>query len=108
MVKQYKLLEYTENKKSFYANWFNGLDAVTAARVDKYVRRMEQGNMGDSKRVGSGVMELRIDYGLGYRIYYAQEQDRIIILLGGGSKRNQSKDIAQAIQRWNTYKKRRK
>ncbi|MBA7528151.1 hypothetical protein ES705_20334 [subsurface metagenome] len=108
MVKQYKLLEYTENKKSFYANWFNGLDAVTAARVDKYVRRMEQGNMGDSKGVGSGVMELRIDYGPGYRIYYAQEQDRIIILLGGGSKRNQSKDIAQAIQRWNTYKKRRK
>ena len=56
------------------------MDAVTAARVDKYVRRMEQGNMGDSKGVGSGVVELRIDYGPGYRIYYAKEQDRIVIL----------------------------
>jgi putative component of toxin-antitoxin plasmid stabilization module len=51
MVKQYRLLEYTENKRSFYANWFNGLDAVTAARVDKYVRRMEQGNMGGTQSV---------------------------------------------------------
>ncbi len=107
-MKQYKLLEYIKDGKSFYADWFNSLDAITAARIDKFVRRMEQGNMGDSKVVGGGVLELRIDYGPGYRVYYGKDRDRLVILLGGGSKRNQSKDIARAIHRWNTYKKRRK
>ena len=106
-MKQYKLLEYIEDGKSFYADWFNSLDAITAARIDKYVRRMEQGNMGDSKVVGGGVLELRIDYGPGYRVYYSKDRDRLVILLGGGSKRHQSKDIARAIFRWKAYKKRR-
>ena len=107
-MKQYELLEYIENGKSFYADWFNSLGTVSAARIDKYVRRMEHGNMGDSKTVGSGVLELRIDYGPGYRVYYGKDRDRLVILLGGGSKRHQSKDIARAISRWNAYKKRRK
>ncbi len=107
-MKQYQLLEYIEDGESFYADWFNSLDSITAARIDKYVRRMEQGNMGDSKVVGSGVLELRIDYGPGYRVYYGKDQDRLVILLGGGSKSHQSKDIARAICRWKAYKKRRK
>ena len=84
------------------------MDAITASRIDKYVRRMEQGNMGDSKGVGSGVLELRIDYGPGYRVYYSKDRDRLVILLCGGSKRHQSKDIVMAICRWEAYKKRRK
>ena len=64
---------------------------------------MEQGNFGDSKSVGGGVRELRIHYGPGYRVYYGQDGDRLIILLGGGSKKRQSQDIAQAIARWETY-----
>ncbi|MBW8003664.1 MAG: type II toxin-antitoxin system RelE/ParE family toxin [Planctomycetes bacterium] len=107
-MKQYKLLEYIEDGKSFYADWFNSLDAITAARIDKYVRRMEQGNMWDSKVVGGGVLELHIDYGPGNRVYYGKDRDRLVILLGGGSKRYQSKDIARAICRWKAYKKRRK
>ena len=66
---QYKLQEYIEGSESYFAEWFDSLDAFTAARVDRYVRRMEQGNLGDSKGVGEGVHELRIDFGPGYRIY---------------------------------------
>ena len=104
MMHEYRLLEYIEDGKSYYSEWFNSLDAITAARIDRYVRRMEQGNMGDSKGVGEGVIELRIDFGSGYRVYYGVDQSRIIILLGGGTKRYQSRDISKAIQRWNFYK----
>ena len=80
------------------------LDAAPAARIDRYIRRMEQGNLGDSKAIGQGVRELRIDFGPGYRVYYAIEEARIILLLGGGTKRNQSQDIKKAIHRWSAYK----
>jgi len=99
----YELREYLEGNTSPFGEWFHRLDAVTAARVDRYVRRMEHGNFGDSKSVGGGVRELRIHYGPGYRVYYGQDGDRLIILLGGGSKKRQSQDIAQAIARWETY-----
>ena len=101
---EYELLEYVEGGRSYYAEWFNSLDAVTSARIDRYVRRMEQGNMGDSKGVGEGVLELRIDCGPGYRVYYGTDQNRIVVLLGGGSKRSQSRDITNAIERWNSYR----
>ena len=81
----YQILEYIENGKSFFADWFNSLDAVPAARIDRYIRRMEQGNFGDSKVVGEGVKELRIDFGPGYRAYYGIDNGQIILLLGGCS-----------------------
>ena len=105
---QCKLLEYIENGESYYADWFNSLDAAAAARIDRYVRRMEQGNLGDSKIVGEGVRELRIDFGPGYRVYYGIDRGTIILLLCGGTKRRQSQDISKAIDRWNSYKQRKK
>jgi putative addiction module killer protein len=66
---------------------------------------MEHGNFGDSKSVGGGVQELRMHFGSGYRIYYGRDGDTIIILLGGGSKRRQSFDIAAAVKRWADYRK---
>ena len=107
-MNHYKILEYIEDGKSYYADWFNSLDTIPAVRVDKHVRRMEQGNMGDSKGVGRGVFELRIYFGPGYRVYYGKDRGQLIILLGGGSKRHQPKDITKAIYRWQAYKKRRK
>ena len=104
---KYELREYIENDKSLFAEWFNKLDPVVAVRVDKYIRRMEQGNMGDSKSVGAGVRELRIDYGPGYRVYYGRDGERLIILLAGGSKRSQSRDILAAKRCWNNYKQHR-
>jgi len=105
---QFSLLEYVENEKSYYAEWFSALDAAPAARIDRYVRRMEFGNFGDSKSVGEGVRELRIDFGPGYRVYYGIDEGRIVLLLGGGTKRGQSRDIGKAIDRWAKYKKRKK
>ena len=105
---QFSLVEYLENEKSCYADWYSGLDAGAAARIDRYVRRMEFGNFGDSKPVGKGVRELRIDFGPGYRVYYGIDEGRIVLLLGGGTKRGQSRDIRTAIDRWTTYQKRKR
>lgn len=101
----YKLREYVEDGRSPFARWFNKLAPVAAARIDKHLRRLAQGNFGNSKPVGSGVLELRIDYGPGYRVYYGRDGERLIILLAGGSKRAQAKDIAAAKARWLRYKR---
>ena len=105
MKVEYEIREYVEDDVSPFAEWFSRLDAVAAARVDRYVRRMEQGNFGDSKPVGGGVQELRISFGPGYRVYYGRDGERLIILLGGGTKRRQSRDIEAAQIRWTRYMK---
>ncbi len=108
MMQQFRILEYLEGDRSFYADWFNSLDAAPAVRIDRYVRRMEQGNLGDSKIIGECVRELRIDFGPGYRVYYGIDERRIILLLGGGTKRSQSRDIKKALNRWAAYKQRKR
>ena len=104
MEKVFNLKEYTESGRSPFAEWFDSLDAVMAARVDRYVRRLETGNFSAAKPLQDGVFELRLDFGPGYRIYYGREGQTIIILLGGGSKRRQDADIAAAVQRWKRLK----
>ena len=99
----FEIQEYVEAGRSPFAEWFDGLDAVTAARVDKYIRRLEAANFGAAKPLREGVFELRLDFGPGYRVYYGREGRTIIILLGGGSKRRQDADIAAAVERWNRY-----
>ncbi len=71
-------------------------DARAAARVAQRLARLQVGLFGDVKRVGDGVSELRIDYGPGYRLYFCQRGDVVIILLCGGDKRSQKRDIARA------------
>jgi putative addiction module killer protein len=104
MVQQFEIKEYLEAGGSPFAGWFDSLDAVTAARVDKYIRRLEAGNFGSVKALQEGVFELKMDFGPGYRVYFGRDGKTIIILLGGGSKRRQSADIAAAIERWKRYK----
>jgi putative addiction module killer protein len=104
MHKTFEIKEFIEDGRSPFAEWFDSLDAVTAARVDKYIRRLETGNFGAAKSLHEGVFELRLDFGLGYRMYFGRDGKTIIILLGGGSKRRQSADIAAAIERWKRYK----
>lgn len=101
----FELREYnSETGHSPFAEWFDALDAVTADRVDRYLRRLEAGNFGAAKSLGEGVFELRLDFGPGYRVYYARNGKTIILLLGGGSKRRQDADIAAAVERWKRYK----
>ncbi len=104
METAFEIKEYVESGNSPFADWFDALDAVTAARVDKYVRRLEAGNFGAAKALQEGVSELKLDFGPGYRVYFGRDGKTIIILLGGGSKRRQSADIAAAIERWKKYK----
>jgi putative addiction module killer protein len=80
-----------------FSHWLRRLqDAEAAARIVARLRRMEQGNPGDARSVGRGVMEMRIAYGPGYRIYYVHRGAEIVILLCGGDKRTQRRDIKRA------------
>jgi putative addiction module killer protein len=81
-----------------YAQWFGALrDRQARNRIDIRIRRLSMGNPGDVKPVGSGVSELRIDYGPGYRVYFIQRGDIVIVLLAGGDKRTQDRDIQTAL-----------
>ncbi|MEI8394460.1 MAG: type II toxin-antitoxin system RelE/ParE family toxin [Rhodospirillaceae bacterium] len=82
---------------SVFLKWFNGLrDQDIKARITVRLRRLSLGNPGDVKPVGEGVSELRIDHGPGYRVYFVQRGDILIILLAGGSKETQDGDIRRA------------
>ena len=85
-----RIREYIDlGGRSPYANWFNRLKAPAAARVATALVRMEQGNFSNTKGVGEGVLECRIDFGPGYRIYFGKDGDTLVILLGGGTKKRQ-------------------
>jgi putative addiction module killer protein len=80
-----------------YSDWFSRLrDAQARARILVRIRRLSLGNPGDVRPVGEGVSELRVDYGPGYRVYFAQHGSTLVILLCGGDKRTQVRDIRQA------------
>jgi putative addiction module killer protein len=82
-----------------YAGWFSHLrDRQARARIDVRIRRLSLGNPGDVKPVGEGVSELRIDYGPGYRVYFIQRGATVIVLLAGGDKRTQNRDIQTALE----------
>ena len=86
-------------KTKVFAKWIDGLRDVRArARILVRIERLAGGNPGDVKPVGGGVSELRIDHGPGYRVYYVQRGQELIILLAGGDKRTQSRNIATAIR----------
>lgn len=85
--------------------WFDELDPRAAARVTRALTQLELGG-GDLKPVGEGVTELRIDYGPGYRVYFGQDGDTLVILLCGGTKQRQQKDIRRAHALWAEYKTR--
>jgi putative addiction module killer protein len=85
-------------KTKVFADWLDGLrDARAKARILVRLRRLSLGNFGDWKSVGSGVSELRVDYGPGYRIYLTRQGDSVVFLLAGGTKKSQSRDIKRAI-----------
>ncbi|UCD82952.1 MAG: type II toxin-antitoxin system RelE/ParE family toxin [Desulfobacterales bacterium] len=90
-----------------FRNWLKSLKDINArARIRVRLNRIRLGNFGDCKSVGSGVSEFRIEYGPGYRVYFGRVGKKLILLLCGGSKKNQEKDIELAKEYWNDYKKR--
>ena len=102
-----EVLEYLDvSGRSPFGRWFNGLDATAAARVTTALTRIAQGNLSNVKGVGEGVLEFKIDFGPGYRIYLGKDGDVLVILVGGGTKKTQPTDITLARQRWSDYRNR--
>jgi putative addiction module killer protein len=86
-------------KTEIFAKWLDGLHDIRArARILVRIERLTAGNPGDVKPVGEGVSELRIDYGPGYRVYYKKQGQKVVILLAGGDKSTQTKDIRTALR----------
>ena len=91
-----------------FAKWFESLNATAAAKVTIVLTRIERGNLSNAKGVGGGVLEYKIDFGPGYRIYFGKDGERLVILIGGGTKKRQDRDIAAAQICWIDYKRRKK
>jgi putative addiction module killer protein len=97
----------TKKGKIPFAEWLDSFkDRKTKLKITERLRRISLGNLGDFKSVGEGVFELRIAYGAGYRIYFGQDGNRIILLLCGGDKSTQKKDILKAKEYWHDYQNR--
>ena len=97
-----------EDGTSPFAAWFAGLEATAAAKITVVLGRIEQGNLSNVKGVGEGVLEFRLDFGPGYRVYFGRDGDVLVILLAGGAKRRQQRDITAAQARWADYKRRKR
>jgi putative addiction module killer protein len=87
-----------------FAEWFADLASIARAKVTRAIARLEQGNFSNVKSVGEGVLEYRIDFGPGYRVYFGRDGETVVILLTGGTKRRQQRDIAAAHACWRDYR----
>ena len=99
----------TASGKNVFDSWLSSLkDKDAEGRIAARLNRLMAGNFGDCRSVGAGVWELRIDYGPGYRVYYAISGKTVVLLLCGGDKRTQASDIEQAKSYWADYRERTK
>jgi putative addiction module killer protein len=105
-VKPKKLVEYKDkNGKSPFKLWLNELQNQKAqVIIDARLTRVRLGNLGHCRAVGGGVLELKIDFGPGYRIYFGQDGESLVVLLVGGDKKSQASDIKKAKLYWLDYK----
>lgn len=93
--------------RSPFGKWLRALNVHAAAKVATALERIADGNLSNVKPVGSGVLEYRLDFGPGYRIYFGRDGERLVILLAGGTKKRQQEDIGTAKANWTDYRKRR-
>ena len=99
-----EVLLYRAGRSTPFSDWLTSLkDARAVGKVRARLNRIRLGNFGDCKYVGDGVQELRIDFGLGYRVYFGREGSLVVILLCGGSKVTQARDILKAQRYWREY-----
>jgi putative addiction module killer protein len=93
--------------QSPFERWFTGLDVTAAAKVSAALERLAQGNLSNAKGVGESVPEYRVNWGPGYRLYFGRDGEALVILLTGGTKRRQQRDIDAARVMWEDYRRRR-
>jgi putative addiction module killer protein len=102
-----ELRTYVDNAgRTPFEAWVVGLDRQAQAKVTIALARLANGNSSNVAAVGEGVSELKLNWGPGYRVYFGQDGPLIVVLLGGGTKRRQARDIAAAKLRWTDYKAR--
>jgi putative addiction module killer protein len=90
-----------ENGQEPFTEWIESVkDSVLKARIKSRIRRVEIGNFGNCKAIGSGLFELKLDFGPGYRVYFGKKNNVIVLLLCGGDKKSQKRDIKVAIEYW--------
>lgn len=101
-----EVIAYTDRRgRNAFRRWYARLDPIARVRVRNVLDRMESGNLSNAKGVGRGVLEYRMDFGPGYRIYFGRDGDTLIILLGGGTKSRQNRDIQNAHALWQEYRR---
>jgi putative addiction module killer protein len=101
---EYQIKEFVREGSSLFQEWFDDLDSIAASKVTTALYRLQYGNFSNVRSVGSGVSEYKIDFGPGYRVYFGRDGYTLIILLTGGTKKTQSKDIEKAKIFWQEYK----
>lgn len=96
----------TKNKKEPFTSWLDNLDVTTQTTITTRLHRLQIGNFGDCKQIkgSKGIWEFRIHLGPGYRIYWGKKKEPVIILLCGGDKKSQSRDMEKAVKYWLDYK----
>ena len=104
--KKIKIFQDSNGNEPF-AKWIKTVSTPIRARIFTKLDRVETGNLGDCKFIGEGVSEFRLHFGPGYRIYYGEIDNTIILLLCGGDKSTQTKDVKKAKKYWNEYISRR-
>lgn len=101
-----ELREYiTQDGRTPFADWFHQLDSQAALKVHTYLTRIENENFSSLKPIKGSFQEVRIEWGPGYRVYAGRDGAKLIILLGGGTKKDQQKDIERAYGLWNEYRR---
>ena len=105
MIMKAKIYRDEQGNEPF-TEWLESVgDRATQARIRGRLRRIELGSLGDHRSVGEGLFELRLHFGPGYRVYFGQIGDEVILLLAGGAKKTQQRDIKKAKQYWYDYKR---
>ena len=100
-----EVVEYIDERgRSPFGRWADRLGSIARVRINASVTRLEAGNLSNVRSVGRGVFENRINVGPGYRIYFGRDGDTLIILLGGGTKQGQQRDIRAAQELWRQYR----
>ncbi len=103
------LVEYQDEQgRSPFSRWFARLNAQAAARVARALYRLAEGNFSNVKAVGRGFSESKLDFGPGYRIYFGQDGETLVVLLAGGTKQRQSRDVVTAQAHWRDYRRRKR
>lgn len=104
-----ELREYvTVDGRNPFGDWLAGLDPYAAAKITIALTRLSLGNFSNVEGVGASILEYKLNFGPGYRVYFGKDGDTLIILLGGGTKRSQQNDIRSAVSWWQEYKERKK